>query len=95
MNWDMIEDELQCQMKMNNKTLCIRNTENDTILYVPFFLGMTIDELTKLILLLFPKNNIIVTINYNGKWYTPINNYVLVPFSSTECKIECNVIRVL
>ena len=91
MEWTMVEDEIQCRMKVNQRTLCIRNTIEDTITYLPFFLGMRIDELKKIILLLYPDQRMMITIYYMDSWYIPVNEYVVVPFYSTECEIESNV----
>ena len=93
MNWTMEKSEekitIRCETKIEGcKTFCIRNTENEYTLHIPFLPHMTYYQLRTIFSLLLPAVELVFYFVFDDKYYTPKEPFVQIPTNSTECKIN-------
>jgi hypothetical protein len=94
MNWTMDKMNgtifIRCETKIEGyDTFCIRNTENEYTLYIPFLPHMTYYQLNLILsLLLLPTIDFVYYIHQHDTSYTPKHLFFSLPRNTKECLID-------
>jgi hypothetical protein len=95
MEWSMHTNETSptIEIHMETKlegypTICVRNTENENTLYIPFPSFMTFNQLRTIFSLLLPCIEFTIYLTYNETYYLPKHNYIYLPKKCTECTVN-------
>ena len=76
-------------------TLCIRNTENNLTLNLPFPDNMNYYQLQTIFSLLLPKVEVVFYLKHGETYYMPKHPYVFVPKNSKDCMVNINTYPVV
>lgn len=76
-------------------TLCIRNTENDLTLNLPFPDNMNYYQLQTIFSLLLPKVEVVFYLKHGETYYIPKHPYVFLPKNSKDCMVNINTYPVV
>lgn len=76
-------------------TLCIRNTENDLTLKLPFYDYMDYYELQTIFSLLLPQVEVVFYLKYGETYYIPKHPYISIPKNTTDCMVNINTYPVI